>query len=398
MLSDAKIRAIKPTNKVTRYSDGNGLYLEVRPTGAKSWVLRYFFNGRERRMGLGPYPEVSLKEAREAREKARWLIRNGIDPLEERKRKRLEASGALTFETIAREWHAKHMHAWAESHAKRIIARLEKHVFPFIGRKNIGEIGAPEVLSVVRRIEEQGTIETAHRVLSIINQVFRYAIVTARADRNPAADIRGAIPPSKKNHFPAVMEPERLGEVLRMLDAYQGSPVVCAALRLVPMLAVRPGELRHMKWEEIDWKAKEWRFTLSKTQKPHIVPLARQVRSILGELRQLIWDSPWCFPSDRSKQRPISDMALTAALRRLGIPREEQSIHGFRAVFRTLADEVLGFRPDIIEHQLGHTVKDPLGRAYNRTKHLEERRRLMQAWADYLDSLKAGAASQYVSN
>lgn len=279
----------------------------------------------------------------------------------------------------------------APSHSDRLIARFERDVFPWIGEQPIASIAAPELLAVVRRIESRGALDTAHRALSDCGRIFRYAVATGRAGRDPSSDLRGALPPAQGDHFAAVTEPARVGELLRVMNGYQGTFVVACALRIAPLVFVRPGELRKAEWNDVDLDAAEWRFTTTKTKTPHIVPLSHQAVTILHDLHALTGRGRFLFPSARSASRPMSDNAILAAMRRLGIPKDEMSGHGFRAMARTILDEVLGVRPDYIEHQLAHAVKDPNGRAYNRTAHLTERRKMMQQWADYLDKLKAGA-------
>ena len=281
--------------------------------------------------------------------------------------------------------------AWVEHHGDRIIRRFERDIFPWIGGRPIADVAAPELLGVVRRIEARGALETAHRALQNCGQVFRYAVATGRAERDPTGDLKGALPPVKGEHFAAVTEPAEVAKVLRALDGYAGTFTVACALRLAPLVFVRPGELRKAEWADIDLDRAEWRYTVTKTNTPHIVPLSTQVVAILRELHALTGTGRYVFPGARSNGRPMSDNAILAAMRRMGIPKDEMSGHGFRAMARTILDEVLGFRPDFIEHQLAHAVKDPNGRAYNRTAHLGERRKMMQAWADYLDKLKIGA-------
>ena len=347
--------------------------------------------GKEKLLSLGAYPEVSLADARFKRDEARKQLHDGVDPGEARKAvKRARASSAAnSFEAIAREWHTKFANTWAPSHADRVLRLLERDVFPWIGHRPIAEITAPELLAVLRRIESRGALETAFRARVYSGLVFRYALHTGRADRDPAADLRGALPPKKNGHFAAATNPEELGDLLRALDGYKGSPVVRAALLLAPMVFVRPGELRSAKWADIDLDAAEWRFTVPKTKTPHIVPLAAQAVAILRDLQPLTGSGPYVFPCARSTQRPMSDNAILSAMRRCGIDKTTACGHGFRASARTMLDEVLGFPPHLVEHQLAHAVRDPLGRAYNRTTHLPERRKMMQDWADYLDKLRA---------
>ncbi|RUR12404.1 tyrosine-type recombinase/integrase [Legionella septentrionalis] len=389
-LTYTKVKELKPKEKVYKLADGKGLYIQVTPQGSKYWRLKYRINNKERVLALGVFPDVSLAMAREKRDEARRLIANEIDPNDNKKALKSAQTEreANSFEVIAREWFAKYKTTWVDSHAIKIIQRLERDIFKLIGDKPITEVTAPVLLSTIRRIEEKGNLDTAHRALGNCSQIFRYAIATGRAERDPAQDLRGALPPVKPKHFAALTEPKQLGEILRVLDTYHGSPTVRAALKLAPLVFVRPGELRQAKWGDINFETREWRYIVTKTQTPHIVPLAKQAVLILEELYPLTKTSEFVFPSPRNNKAAISDNALLAALRRMDISKEEVSIHGFRASARTLLDEVLEFRPDIIEHQLAHALKDPNGRAYNRTKHLDERKRMMQAWADYLDKLK----------
>ncbi len=392
-LTDTAIRNAKPGEKTIKLFDERGLYLEVSPAGGKWWRLKYRFDGKEKRLSLGVYPDVSLKDARERRDAARKLLADGTDPSENRKAQKSARAdrAANSFEVVAREWFAKYSATWAKDHGNRIIRRFERDIFPWIGGRPIAEVAAPELLTVVRRIEDRGALETAHRALGNCGQVFRYSVATGRAERDPSGDLRGALPPVKGEHFAATTDPKRVGEILRALDGYQGTLTVRCALRLAPLVFVRPGELRKAEWADIDLDAAEWRYTVTKTNTPHIVPLSRQAVTILHELQPLTGRGQFIFPGARSNGRPMSDNAILAAMRRMGIGKEEMSGHGFRAVARTILDEVLGVRPDYIEHQLAHAVRDPNGRAYNRTAHLPERRKMMQQWADYLDKLKAGA-------
>jgi integrase len=279
-----------------------------------------------------------------------------------------------------------------ELHASRIMLRMENDVFPWLGSRPIADVTAKEVLATVNRIVDRGAVESAHRVLQNCGQVLRYAIATGRAERNPAADLRGALPPVKQSHLAAIIEPNAIGGLLRAMDAYNGSLVTKCALRLAPLVFVRPGELRQAEWAEFDLDAAQWNIPAAKMKmrEPHLVPLAPQAVAILRELHALTGRGRYVFPSARSPQRPMSNNAVLSALRRMGYATDEMSGHGFRAMARTVLDEVLHFRPDYIEHQLAHAVKDPNGRAYNRTAHLPERRKMMAAWADYLDTLKVG--------
>ena len=389
-LTNTAIINAKPTQKAFKLFDGGGLYLEVAPAGGKWWRLKYRFEGKEKRLSLGVYPEVSLKDARERRDEARKLLANNVDPSENRKA--IKASqldrAANSFEVIAREWVDKFSGTWSPGHKNRTLRRLELDVFPWIGALPITEITAHKLLSVIQRVEKRGARETAHRSLSNCGQIFRYAVATARAERDPCADLKGALSPVKGSHFAAITEPEKVAEFLRAIDEYKGTFIVHCALRLAPMVFVRPGELRTAKWADVDLDKAEWRYKVTKTNTDHIVPLATQAVAILRDLHPLTSNGEYVFPSARSRQRPMSDNAILSAMRRLGIEKDEMSGHGFRAMARTILDEVLGVRPDYIEHQLAHAVRDPNGRAYNRTAHLVERRKMMQQWADYLDKLK----------
>lgn len=392
-LTDTAIRKTKPTDKPFKVADEKGLFLLVSPTGGKLWRMKYRFDGKEKLLSFGSYPDVPLSRAREKRDEARKLLADGVDPSEHRKAvqatKRDRA--ANSFEVVAREWYGKYSPGWVEHHGDRILRRFERDIFPWIGGRPIADIKAPELLAVLRRIEKRGALETAHRALSNCGQVFRYAIATGRLERDIAPDLRGALPPVKGDNFAAVTDPEKVAGLLRTLDGYEGTLPVTCALRLAPLVFVRPGELRKAVWEDIDLDAAEWRYHVTKTDSEHIVPLATQAVAILRELHALTGTGRYVFPGARTNGRPMSDNAILAAMRRLGIGKDEMSGHGFRATARTILDEVLGVRPDLIEHQLAHAVKDANGRAYNRTAHLPERRKMMQQWADYLEKLKAGA-------
>ncbi len=394
-LTNTAINNAKPDTKTVRMFDGGGLYLEVSPAGGKWWRLKYRYDGKEKRISLGVYPDISLKDARQRRDDARKLLANGVDPGENRKAvKAAKAeSSANSFEVVAREWFSKKAQSWAASNADKIIARLENDAFPWLGTRPISEITAPEVLKILRRVEDRGAVESAHRVRNYCGQIFRYAIATGRTDRDPSADLKGALPSPTKKHRAAITDPKAIAELLRAIDSYQGYFVTKCALRLAPLFFVRPGELRKAEWTEIDLEKAEWNIPAErmKMRDPHLVPLATQAVEILTELHGLTGEGRYVFPGARTNGRPMSDNAVLAALRRMGFAKDEMSGHGFRAMARTILDEVLQVRPDFIEHQLAHAVKDPNGRAYNRTAHLVERRKMMQQWADYLDKLKAGA-------
>ena len=396
-LTDVTIRRAQPSSKSRKIFDGRGMYLEVTPRGGKYWRLKYRFGGKEKRLSLGVYPDVSLKEARQRCGDARRLLSQEIDPSEHRQALKAARQQQVSnsFEAVAREWFSKLAPNWADSHSSRIISQLERDVFPWIGGRPVATVSPSQLLSVARRIEQRGALETAHRALRNCGQVFRYAVATGRATHDPSAILRGALPPVKGGHFAALTDPKTIGPLLRALDGYEGSLIVRCALRLAPLVFVRPGELRRAEWKDIDLDAAEWRFTVAKTDTQHLVPLSCQAVETLRELYPLTGHGRYVFPSGRTPKgdRPMSENAVLAALRRMGIGKEEMSGHGFRAMARTLLDEVLGFRPDYIEHQLAHVVRDPLGRAYNRTAHLPQRREMMQTWADYLDELKANEES-----
>lgn len=392
-LTDTAIRSAKPGPKPVKLFDERGLYLLVTPAGGKWWRFRYRFTGKEKLLSLGIYPDVALKAARDRRDDARRMVAEGIDPSENRKAQKTARTdrAANSLEVVAREWYAKYSPTWVENHGNRILRRLERDIFPWIGGRPIAEITAPELLAVIRRIEARGALETSHRALSNCGQIWRYAIATGRAERDLSADLRGALPPVKGEHFAAITDPKRAAELLRAIDGYQGTFTVKSALRLAPLVFVRPGELRKAEWDRIDLDAAEWRYAVTKTKTDHIVPLPTQAIAILRDLHKLTGEGRYLFPSARSIKKPMSDNAILAGLRRMGIGKDEMSGHGFRAMARTILDEVLGVRPDFIEHQLAHAVKDPNGRAYNRTAHLPERHKMMQQWADYLDKIKNGA-------
>ncbi len=393
-LNDTKIRSIRLPEKPLKLFDGDGLFLFVTLQGSKLWRLKYRHEGKEKLLSLGRYPEVGLAEARQKKEEARRLLAAGIDPGAVKKaQKQAETEETETFEVIAREWHTKFFPSWAKTHSDGIMSRLERDIFPWIGKRPISEIKAPELLTVIRRVESRGALESAHRVRTISGQVFRYAVATGRAERDPAADLKGALPPKKVKHHAAIIDQKEIAALLRAIDGYTGHFVVKCALRIAPFVFVRPGELRHAEWAEIDLDEATWNIPAGKMKmkEAHLVPLCRQAVEILRELHPLTGSGQYVFPSARSFARPMSENAILAALRRMGYSKEEMTGHGFRAMARTILDEVLQVRPDFIEHQLAHAVRDPNGRAYNRTAHLAERKKMMQQWADYLDGLKASA-------
>lgn len=399
-LTDTAIRKAKPGPKPTKLRDGGGLYVQLNPDGSRWWRWDYRrpVTGKRNTLSLSTYPEVSLADARGRQAEARRLLASGIDPGEHRKAAKVAGveKAANSFEVVTREWLGKQK--WVESYRCKVVAWMDNDVFPWIGGRPVAELAAPDFLRVARRIEERGAIESAHRIMQNCGQVMRYAVATGRADRNPVADLRGALAPPMERHHAAITDPRELGGLLRAIDGYAGDASTRAALRLAPLVFVRPGELRHAEWSEIDFDAGEWNIPAHKMKmrEPHLVPLSSQAVAILRDLQPLTGHRQYVFPGGRSPKRPLSDNALTAALRRMGFDKETMTAHGFRATARTLLDEVLGWRPDLIEHQLAHAVRDPNGRAYNRTSHLPERRKMMQAWADYLDALRADTGNVIV--
>lgn len=394
-LSDLQVKNAKPQENQYKLMDGFGLFLLVTPTNGKLWHFDYRYGGKRKTLAFGAYPSLSLSDARHRRADAKKLLANGVDPGAVRKAQKASRaeSDANSFEMVAREWHDKFKGSWSSSHAHVTITRLERDVFPWIGKRPIGEIEPPEVLSVLQRIESRGAGETARRMKIVCGQVFRYAVASGRAKRDQTVDLKGALKPVISKHLASMTNPIEVGGLLRSIEDYMGSLVTKCALRLAPLVFVRPGELRQAEWHEINLETAEWNIPASrmKMKVPHLVPLSHQAIAILQELKPLTGISRYVFPSARSNARPMSDNAILAALRRMGFAKDEMSGHGFRAMARTILDEVLQVRPDFIEHQLAHAVRDPNGRAYNRTAHLAERRKMMQTWADYLDGLRLGS-------
>lgn len=383
------IQNAKPRGKPYKLTDGQGLCLLVQPNGSRWWRLRYRFQGKERMLSLGTFPAVSLKDARDKRNELRRQVAAGMDPgLQRRARQQADANG---FEAVAREWHAKQAHTWTPEHAERVMRRFQNDVFPWIGARPIADLTAPDLLAVLRRIESRSVLDTAHRALQTCSAVFRYAVATGRAPRDPCADLRGALPPVRGKHHAAITDPKAVGELLRALEGYQGSLVTRCALRLAPLVFVRPGELRRAEWAEIDLEAGEWRIPAEKMKArvEHIVPLSRQAVAVLREVQPLTGGGRYVFPSLRTAERPMSENAVLAALRRMGYGKDQMTGHGFRSLASTLLNEQ-GWSRDAIERQLAHAERDATRAAYNRAEYLSERRRMMQAWADYLDGLAAG--------
>jgi integrase len=403
MLTDAQCRnAVCPADKKQkRFADAGGMYLQVSPAGSKRWFLKYRIAGAEKQLALGSYPDVTLTAARKAREAAKLQKSEGRDPVQVRKVDKLKATTpqANTFKATALEWFAMKLDGWSSHYAIREKRNLEKDLFPFLGSRHIGEIEAIELLATVRRVEERGALDVAHRVLTTAGQVWRYAVATGRAQRDVSADIRGALKPHHGKHFAAITDPLALGKLIRVIRGYQGGPIVRAALRLAPLLFQRPGELRAAAWAEFDLDAAMWTIPSSRMKRsvegkqngnPHQVPLSTQAVAILRKLQPLTGHGALVFHGERSHDRPISDNTLRAALLTLGYGPDVQSVHGFRATARTLLAEELNIDPLVIEAQLAHAVKDANGRAYNRTQYMKHRASMMQQWADYLDRLAAG--------
>lgn len=396
-LTDTGIRQLKHSGAKAgdKISDGGGMYLLVTAT-AKCWRMNYRFDGKQKTLALGVYPAVSLAQARARRDDARKLLA-AIPPVDPSRAKRDEkltrsTAAAQTLEVVARQWLAKTAADRAANTQKKVTVALENNIFPFLGKDPIASITPLAILATIQKMEARGAIDTAHRVKQICGQVFRYAVATGLVDRDVTADLKGALAAVPRTHFSAITEPKQAGALMRAIHDYNGFPAAVAALKLAPLVFVRPGELRTAEWSEIDLDAAEWRLPASKMKMrvEHLVPLSTQAVTILRDLQHITGDGRYVFPSLRSKTC-MSENTINAALRGMGYSKEVMTGHGFRAMARTILDEVLGERVDLIEHQLAHTVKDALGRAYNRTSHLPARREMMQRWADYLDRLRAGA-------
>jgi len=384
-LSDIKIRSAKPQAKAYKLTDEKGLVLLINSTGSKLWRFRFRAAGVEKMLSLGAYPDVGLKDARDRRDELRKQLATGQDPSVQRRIAKVAV--AESFEAIALEWHEKRKSSWSDNHAENVWSRLHRDVLPWLGKRPIADILPPEALSVARRVESRGVRETAHRVLGVIGQVMRYAVATGRATSDPTAGLRGALAPLRATkHMAAPTSPSQVAEILRGLSAFKGTLQVGVAQRLLPLLFCRPGELRQMRWRELDLDKAEWKYVASKTHVEHLVPLSTQAVALLRDLQPLTGKGEFVFAGRPG--RPISDAAINAALRRMGFDTQNEITgHGWRATARTLLAEELGFRPEVIEHQLAHAVPDALGRAYNRTKYIDERKRMMQVWADYLGGL-----------
>jgi integrase len=413
MLTDkaCKAAACSSGKHRERYTDAEGLYLEVAATGSKRWFWKYYFGGKEKRLAIGHYPETSLKQARNARDAARRLQQVGTDPVQQRQVDRIAKTMAAetSFEAVAREFQRIKSPQWSAAHAQRWLERLEKDVFPWLGRLALDDVTAPLLLQTLRRVEARGVRETVHSIHQSCGQVFRYGIATGRCRQNPAPDLRGALQPVLVKHQAAILDPEQAGELLRAIHDYRGAPTTRVALALSAMLFQRPGNIRTMEWSELDFEQAMWTIPAAKMKRawhgkvngrPHLVPLAPQAIASLNELRPLSGHGRYVFPGLQSHDRPMSENTVNVALRRLGYDKETATAHGFRAMARTLMVERLGLNPDVIEAQLAHGKSGPLGAAYDRADYLQQRREMMRTWADYLDRLEnpkgpnAGAASK----
>jgi integrase len=392
-LSDTSIRNAPKQSKPYKLSDSGGLFLLINPTGTKWWRYSYRFNGKQKTLSLGVYPDVTLKDARAKHQDARSLLSRGVNPSEDRKQAKLSKDASLknSFEFLARAWIDEYQKKLSQSHKDKVLRRFELYLFPWIGKLPIDQITAPEVLSCIKRIQNLNKLETAHRTLQAAGQVFRYAVQHGIALRDVTADLRGAIPAATVKHMAAFTEPSKVAELLRAIDGFTGTYVVQVALKLAPLVFVRPGELRTAKWADIDLEAAEWKYRVSKTNTDHIVPLSSQALEILKDIQRYSGSGQFVFTGGHDPKKPMSDAAINAALKRMGYDTQTQITgHGFRAMARTILHERLNIDPVIIEHQLAHRVPDALGAAYNRTKFIDQRKLMMQKWADYLDELKAG--------
>lgn len=394
-LTDTTARNAKPAEKQFKLADEKGLFLLISPAGGKYWRMKYRYAAKEKTLALGVYPEVSLKEARIARDDARKLLSNGVDPGALKKAEKVAriAAAGNSFKAVSLEWLVKQMPRWSERHHERITRRLEQYAYNDLGSLPVSEVKAPTVLAVLRKLESKRTLHTAAKVRQAIGQVMRYAVATGRAEYDPTASLKGAIETYAVKHMASVTDPKKVGAILRMFDAFDGTHTVHSALRLAPLLFARPGELRQMRWADLDMDAGLWLLDRGsmKMRRDHIVPLSSQAKAIIEEMRPFSGHLEYVFPNARDPKRPMSDAAVNAGMRRLGIDtQEELTGHGFRAMARTILRERLKFDAEIIECQLSHVKQGSLGGAYDRTQFLDDRIQMMQAWADYLDDLKAG--------
>ncbi|MDP3520383.1 MAG: integrase arm-type DNA-binding domain-containing protein [Hydrogenophaga sp.] len=394
-LTDVTARQALPKDKDYKLSVEKGLYLLVRTTGAKYWRMKYRFAGKEKTLALGVYPDVSLKLAKQDCERARVKLSNGIDPsqIKQTQKSLLKETHANSFQSVATEWFAMTKPRWTASTAGKQLWILEKNLFPWIGSVPLTELKPTHILTALRRIESRGAMETAHRAKQVTGQVFRYAVASGLIESDPTRDLSGALAPKQTRHHPALTDPIKVGKLMRDIDRYQGTYIVRALLAITPLVFQRPGEIRQMEWQEIDFEKGLWEIpaTKMKMKEPHIVPLCKQAINILKDIHPLTSWGLFVFPNERSRKTPVSDGTVNKALRNMGYTRDQMTAHGFRAMGRTILDEVLEFPPHLIEQQISHAVRDPLGRAYNRTSHLPQRIKMMQTWGDYLEKLKSGA-------
>ncbi len=386
-LTDIKLKNAKPKDKPYKLYDEKGLYIIITPKGSKWWRLDYSFDGKRKTISLGTYPSVSIKEARDKRDEMKKLVKEGIDPKTKKKK-----ADEHFFKDIALEWFEIKKQTWAKGHAETVLGRINKYINPFFGSRKITEITAPDIFNVLHSIRNKGHAELAKRIKQVMSMIFRYAIVKGIATVDPAASLgRDILPGKKVNHYPTLTDEKQIGALMRAIDGYE-TLITRYALKLLALTFVRPGELRHIEWNEIDLEERVWKIPAEKMKmkKEHLVPLSEQAVNVLKALEPFTKNhSRYVFPSSRDKNRPISDMTLNAALRRMGYnTTEDITSHGFRAMARTVLHEKLNYPPDVIELQLAHAVPDRLGEAYNRTKFFEERKKMMQDWADYLDKVK----------
>ena len=386
-LSEVTIRAAKPKDRQYKVYDEKGLYLLVKPSGGRLWRFKYVYGGIEKLLSLGAYPDVPLKVARERRDEARRQVAAHVDPSVQRRAEK--SSRANTFAALADEWLESKRKSLSESTWNRDHDQLVKLVGPYLGNRPIAEIEAPELLTVLKRLEKRGILDTVHRVRAVCGRVFRYAIATGRATRDISADLKGALSPKGTQSYAAITDPARVGQLLRAIEDYDGQATTRAALKLAPYVFVRPGELRAAEWSEFDLERSEWRIPAERMKmgEMHVVPLAGQALEILRELHARTGEGRYVFPAIGKRERPLSENTLNAALRRLGYAKEEMTAHGFRSIASTLLNEQ-GWHPDLIELQLAHKERNKVRAAYNRAQRLEERRKMMQAWADHLDGLR----------
>lgn len=397
-LTNIQLKQAKPASRPLKLFDGGGLFLLITPMGQRYWRLKYRFAGKEKLLALGVYPKITLLKARKLREEAREKLASNIDPGETRReeKRQILLAAANSFEDVAREWFGKRMEAYSKKHRDRVWNRLETDIFPWLGKRPVNSIEAPEILECLRRIEARGAIETAGRVRWSCSQVFRYAIASGMAQNDPAEVLKGALTKHRTRPFPAITDPEQVGALLRAIDGLHASLVVKCAARLAPILFVRPGELRHAEWPEIDLDGAEWRIPAEKMKSRvvHIVPLPSQAVRILRELKPLTGRGKYVFPGERTSERPISENTINAALRRLGYSKEVFTGHSFRKVASTLLNESHLWHQDAIERQLAHGERDDVRATYNYAEYLPQRRRMMAWWADYLDQLKGGVKGE----